>query len=366
MSVTQKQIAERLGFSQSLVARALKGYPHIAEATQEKVLTTAREMGYHLHSNGDARALVARRHGRDNGQSTSADGGTALLERKEQKATGLIGLVGAAFCHQGRQSSYWMDLAEGVQEVMTRENRRVLLLDSQSSFGWDKVDGALIMERGQETQPNWMPPELPRVSLLNALDDVVSVVADDKGGARLAVEHLLSLGHRRIACMMEMVPPIPSLRLAGYREALCAAEIGPRPEWMRPLQLGTHQNGYIGWGRTTMEEWLRDGWRETGCTALLAQNDGVAVGAIMALQEACRKVPEQVSVVGFDGTGAYDYFSPQLTTVALPFHEIGVTGTDILLSKIWSRKNHEDAEDFERIVLPAEVRIRESTAEMVK
>lgn len=367
MSVTQKQIAQRLGFSQSLVARALKGYPHIAEATQEKVLTTAREMGYHQHSNGEARALVARRHRREgnerNGnQSTPLGRGIALLEREGQPETGLIGLVGTAFSPQRRQASYWMDLAEGVQEVMNRENRRVLLLDSESSFGWDKVDGALILDRKLETLPNWMPPSLHRVSLLDALDGVLSVVADDRGGARLAVEHLLALGHRRIACLMETTAPIPALRRNGYQEALSVAGIEAEPQWMRPLELGTHQNGYVGWGRATMEEWLRDGWRETGCTALLAQNDGVAVGAIMALQEACLRVPEQISVVGFDGTGKFDYFSPLLTTVEIPLHQIGVTATEILLGKIWNRQSDAGAADATEVQLPTRMKLRASTA----
>ena len=129
------------------------------------------------------------------------------------------------------------------------------------------------------------------------------VSADDGNGARLATQHLLDLGHQRIAYLHGYEDhPLMHSRLAGYREALLAEGITPQRSWARRLR-GRYDTGarFSSEGRKNMKLWLRDGWREAGFTALLCHNDEVALGAIAALSEAGIRVPQDVSVVGFDG-----------------------------------------------------------------
>ena len=98
-----------------------------------------------------------------------------------------------------------------------------------------------------------------------------------------------------------------------------------------------------------MSDWLRSGFKKLGCTAVFAQNDLAAIGAIRALQEAGLRVPEDVSVLGYDGTQVCRLFSPTIAAVAIPLHKIGATAMELLTRQISSGKASN-----ETIVLPAE------------
>ncbi len=112
-------------------------------------------------------------------------------------------------------------------------------------------------------------------------------------------------------------------------------------------------------GRASMRKWLQDGWRDLGCTALLAQNDEAAIGAIEELQEAGFDVPGDVSVVGFDGTEAAEYFRPRLTTIKVPLEEIGAAAAEYLLRQI---REGDETEEHTGVTLPAQLKIGDSTA----
>lgn len=374
MPVTQKNIAEKVGVSQSLVARALKGYPHIADETQSRILEAARELGYDIHANSEARALAARRHGRRGSGESGGEGRDGEAFSPSPRAlTGLIGLVGNAFSPQGGATLHWVGLVEGVQDVLGRAERRVVLLDNASTFGWDNVDGVLVLDRRITRLPLWAAPSLDCVSLLNRMPGFTSVVAADREGGKAAVRHLVGLGHRRIAFLMEEGMEIPLLRLQGYREALREATIEAEGAWVEcsPIDLetavGVRSNPYVAWGRLAMERWLQNGWAQAGCTALVAQNDGVAVGAMLALQAQGVDVPGQVSIVGFDGADDYEHFSPSLSSVEIPLRDLGATAAQVLIGRIIKRHNGRTAEaspvEFPaEIVLPTGMKIRRSTA----
>src|SRR5690606_6745856 len=119
-------------------------------------------------------------------------------------------------------------------------------------------------------------------------------------------------------------------RLAGYRDALQAAGIEPVHEWTRTLA-GTPSVDLRQTGYESTRSWLQDDWHELACTALLSHNDEAAIGAIEAFTERGLSVPEQVSVVGFDGTEMSEYSRPRLTTVEVPLREIGKTAMELLL-----------------------------------
>ncbi len=106
-----------------------------------------------------------------------------------------------------------------------------------------------------------------------------------------------------------------------------------------------------------MLAWLQDGWRDLQLTAMLVQNDNAAIGMIRALTEKNIRVPDDLSIVGFDGVDPSTYVAPPLTTVVVPVHEIGVTAMQVLVEHI----NQPDR-PHEIIKLPVQLHVGESTA----
>jgi DNA-binding LacI/PurR family transcriptional regulator len=197
--------------------------------------------------------------------------------------------------------------------------------------------------------------------MMHTVEDVPSVVADDHSGARQAVEYLISLGHKSIAYLTDTSAgnPLSRQRLAGYHEALRAAGIHPSRAWIAQLKNygPMHKRGLL-----SMRQWLRRGFQELGCTALLVQNDLAAIGAMEALREAGIRVPEQLSVIGFDSTDECELVTPQLTSVRVPLEEIGARATELLLSQISQRQIQEKEVRLSPVIFPTRLEVRQSTA----
>ena len=159
------------------------------------------------------------------------------------------------------------------------------------------------------------------------------------------------LGHTRIGALSCCETPLPRLRLAGYRTALHEAGIVPDPKWVIPMAGGDRNQT-----RKVMGEWLAKDWKENGLTAVLAQNDEVAMGIIDALEDAGLSVPGDVSVIGFDGTENCEHFRPPLTSVAVPLHKIGTTCMELVLSQVRGEQV-----DANVTMMPAPLVVRGST-----
>ena len=287
--------------------------------------------------------LVERQHGR----------GVFVAHGKRE--TGIIGCVGMGF---GSKAPYWVQLMDGIHRVAERENLQLLILKNHSNArGWDSVDGFLICDVEPQPALALCPPGQPRVALLNAAPDTVSVVADDYQGARLATQRLLELGHRRIA-FLHSTNDLGMARVRGYQDALRAADIAPLEDWRRRIGFFDAQTLVMATrGRLDMDKWLREGFFDLGCSALLMQNDGIGIGALHALQESAIQVPDEVSVVSFDGTEICELTRPTLASVAVPLEEIGARGMELLLGQI-----REGVGRIETIVLPTRFEARESVA----
>jgi DNA-binding transcriptional regulator YhcF (GntR family) len=302
--------------------------------------------------------LVVREQGRGTFVTEKRNGHAAST----QVAKGIIALCGAGFL-AARTSSYWAKLLEGIWAGLTPQDAKralqLLLLDHCSPDAAEKSDGVLINATWRSGERATVPPGLPAVSLLiaNQVQELSSVVADDYAGARAATRHLLELGHRRIAylCSGTDVVIVPR-RLAGYRDALQEFGVVSEPKWVRRWPK-TPDVDFIGIGHEQMAQWLREGWRDLGCTALLAHNDEAAIGAMEALREIGCDVPGDISVVGFDGTYLSEQSHPRLTTVEVPLREIGEAAIEMLLRQI---RDGNDA--IEHLTLPTTLRVRESSA----
>lgn len=160
---------------------------------------------------------------------------------------------------------------------------------------------------------------------------------DSKAGARLAVEHLLEIGHKKIAFATTPLVRFTRQQIySGYQDALLAAGIPCDPELLfeRSIsKLGRGSDYELTLGRQIADEFI-----EKGCpaTAIMCINDMVAIGLIQALTQKGVRVPEDVSVVGFDDIPLAGAYLPALTTVHYPAQEIGRLATIMLLDSIQS------------------------------
>jgi len=286
--------------------------------------------------------------------------GTFVAQPRQttRKSTGIIGLSGEGFSFNG-YSSYWARLMSGVRGEAAAAEFQILLLDPESHNGWEKADGVLVCDWHALRIPRNHIADLPVVSLMTPVEGMASVVADEENGAQQATEKLIALGHRRIGFLYSYEESIIVLnRLAGYRKALRAAGVTPSKKWERFLYGQCFFGAEFTTGaRISLEYWLREDWRALGLTALLCHNDESALGVIQALNEKGIRVPQDISVIGFDGTEFCEMVSPKLTSVELPLREIGATGVELLLQQIAA-----DEVSDEHRVLPTQLQERESTA----
>jgi DNA-binding LacI/PurR family transcriptional regulator len=279
--------------------------------------------------------------------------GVFVAEQHSRAKQHAIGLTG--FDTKVLQSSYWVHLLEGIQEAVHGADMETVLLKPRSTRGLDRIDALLVHGRDEEAMP-CIAPLMPRVSLMENWPGCSSVLSDDFEGTRLATQHLLELGHRKIACLHYLNAPVNQQRLAGYRYAMQNAGIAVNDKWIRDLET-TDLSSLREIGRHCMVDWLASDWGEQGCTAILCQNDVVAVGVIQALREFGLDVPRDVSVIGYDGTEEGEYCTPHLTSVQIPLQQIGKTAVELLLSHL-----HQKPDFPISITLPVRLIIRESTA----
>ena len=269
---------------------------------------------------------------RDPGRGTFVSESNPLGE-----VTGLIAVIAP---HSIYKHPYYAQLLQGVQQSAREIGLDILLLHDASGIQKKKVDGLIIHASKQETLLKFLPPGIPRVSAVYPQEGMSSVCADDSQGTKDAVHYLFSQGHRRIAFLTEgcarQADALSKQRYAAYCEAMQEVGIELKPRWVRYLYdpwTSTNRGAkasFMTHGRQKMLEWLQEDWAALECTALLCQNDDTAIGVIEALQERGYKVPQDVSVIGFDGTEVAEYFRPRLTTVHVPLREIGEKSVQLL------------------------------------
>ncbi|MER6984248.1 substrate-binding domain-containing protein, partial [Streptomyces carpinensis] len=173
------------------------------------------------------------------------------------------------------------------------------------------------------------------------------VRADNSGGARVAVEHLLASGRRAIGTITGPLDmDVARARLDGYREALERAGLAVDEDLVATGDF-TEEGG-----RAAMRELLR---RHPGLDAVFAASDVMASGAVLELRASGLRVPQDVALVGFDDSIVARHIDPPLTSVRQPLEEMGRTMASLLLDEIADRGTGHRA-----VVLPTELVVRES------
>jgi len=307
---TSADVASRAGVSRTTVSLVLNDRSEsIPETTRRRVLEAARELGYHPdHSarglaggRSQTLALVLR-------QTAEQVAGDALL------AETLRGLATAARSASFRVLVEPLTPGETTYGDLVRSGRADGVVVSGPLF-----DDPELADLVAEGFPIVIQGHLPGAA-------APSVDVDNVASARLAVDHLLELGHRRIACITNAALTYTAAadRLAGYREALATAGLAAAPELVEAGAFDAES------GHRAMTRILERARPD----AVFVASDVVALGAIGALREAGLRVPDDVSVVGFDDVPLAAYFDPPLTSIRVPAYDLGLAAGHALLDRI--------------------------------
>ena len=307
---TIEDVAARAGVSRQTVSRVINNKGEVSAETHARVLVAIDELGY--RPSAAARSMVA--------------GSTSTL--------GCISpnLVDYTFANiiqsaqaEARRQGYFILTGSAPSEADVE-----LLLEEMLHR---QVDGLLVINPHADNRYRHFLPLVEKgmaVVYLNNTpqqdEPVSSVRCDDHEGGYLATRYLIDLGHTGIATLVGPSNEECTLdRLAGYRQALSEAGLTFEPA----LMAGSDWSASSGYRMT--RQWLA---MDRSFTAVFAQNDRMAVGAIRALREAGRPVPAAVSVIGFDDIPLASYFDPPLTTLRQPLEESGQQAARLLIETI--------------------------------
>ncbi|MFC8710882.1 LacI family DNA-binding transcriptional regulator [Streptomyces sp. NPDC057197] len=330
---TLNAVAARAGVGRGTVSRVINGSPQVSEHSRAAVEQAIAELGY--VPNRAARSLVTRRT--DSVALVVPEAETRLFS--EPYFSGIIRGVSTGLADAGMQ----------LLLVLARDEKEYARLADYLSA--QRVDGVLMMAvHGDDTLPDRLE-ELAVPTVLagrrSHREPLGHVRADNSGGARTAVRHLLAQGRRVIGTITGPLDmDAAQARLDGYRTALADAGL-PADEELIAGGDFTEEGG-----RAAMRELLR---RRPALDALFAASDVMASGAVLELRAAGLRVPHDVAVVGFDDSIVARHIDPPLTSVRQPLEEMGRTMADLLLSEIAQRGTGHRA-----VVLPTELVVRES------
>ena len=255
------------------------------------------------------------------------------------------------------RSPYWIRLMAGIYGVTRRDQLALTLFPDHNLRGLERVDGVLIHgEKGP--LPNF-PRSLPVVGMMESAPGLTAVVADDFGSVRTATRYLRDLGHSKIGWLAFLKTSIIQLRLSGYRYSVTDTGLEFEPSLLRDIE-NENFDSVTEKSQRSMRDWLADdspnGFLPQRITAVFCQSDDGARGAIQALREHGLRVPEDVSVIGFDGMEQEAGHALTLTTLEVPIQQVGRRAIDLLVKQIQF-----GCAEPERIVLPTPLRVGLST-----
>ncbi|WP_405079847.1 LacI family DNA-binding transcriptional regulator [Paenibacillus chitinolyticus] len=330
--ITIYDIAEKANVSAMTVSRVINNSGRISEATRKRVRKVMEELNY--IPNSMARGLVLQK--------------TKLLSLLITDIT----------------NPFYTTIARGAEDTAKRSGYKLLFGNSDEDYGKEKdyvemilstrVDGVLFaptgdasLEQLRQLQKHGIPFVILDREVPGIETDVV--LGDSKEGARKLVEHLIGLGHRRIA-LVNGSPDVSTARLryTGYREALLLGGLPLDESLVVSLNYRQFQD------EASLQALLA---LPSPPTAIFAANNLLAVGIIQALRQKGLSVPEDVSVVCFDDFGPAETVNPFLTVASQPAYQFGALGMQLLIERIENGPGSESR----KIMLPSELLIRSST-----
>jgi LacI family transcriptional regulator len=302
MPPTIKDVAKRANVSIATVSLAIHGNQRISEETTQKVMQVIKELNY--HPSRPARGLVSQKTGNI---------GFIVTEnhflRSEPFYTQIF--LGAEI--EAHNHDYYILLTSIPEELPRKIVMPRFVLERN-------VDGIIVAGKVPDRYLSiLMTHNIPIVFVdyFPESTDSNAVLIDNLNGAKLAVEHLVELGHKQIAFIGgDINHPSLSARFDGYKSALEQHALSSASEFFDTFEDNTtRENGYNAARRLLS--------KNPKITAIFACNDAMAIGVIQYLQEEGIAIPDQVSVIGFDDVDAAGSMSPSLSTIAVPKFELG-------------------------------------------
>jgi len=336
-----KEIAERAGVSIATVSKTINNYPDVNPKTREKILKIAKELNY--FPNAVARSLV-------------------------QKKTNTIGVFFGNNVNSGFDHPFFLDVISAVREVAGNAGYDLLVFTNKNKERATyttlcrerSVDGVVLLLTGEGKKRTEQLVELQESGIPCLAIDIplesercTYVESDNYSGAKTAVRHLIELGHRRIALIGgDEISKTSYDRLRGYQDALMEHQIGVDP--------GLIRLGYFSKERAK-EEAMSLLEQKPDISAFFAVSDEMAIAVMQAVQSLGRRIPEDISVVGFDDIKEAEYTAPPLTTIRQDKYGLGSQAASLLLQII-------DNPEFpcQPVTLPCQLIARGSTAPFLR
>ncbi|CAM3442964.1 LacI family DNA-binding transcriptional regulator [Marinicrinis lubricantis] len=331
MSITIKDLARIANVSHTTVSRALNDSPLISEETKLRIKALAEQ--YNYIPNINAKSLVTDRSFQVGIFFSTLDQGTSPSFFYEA-VRGVHRILGSSY-------NLVVKGLDELGEVRRTVNRKLfdgILLMSQSATDDEFIDYALEQD-------------IPIIVLNRKVEDraIGNIVSADRQGAQLAVDYLIHNGHSHIAIIRGRAGfQSARARTEGYMDALRASGMEPHPDYM-PEGHYDVESGY-----RCMKQLLH---HKNPPTAVFCSNDDMAVGAMKAIHDKGLKVPDDISVIGFDDSEFTAYLSPSLTTVKRPIEKISRRGAEMLLQGMNERVQSETTE-----YVPTKLIIRDSVS----
>ena len=310
--MTIKDLAEATGYGVATVSRVLNGHPNVSEKAKRTILAAVEESGFQLNANAQ--------------------------QLKQQHGTSILVVV------KGTSNEMFSELLEDIQSLIAK-TRYPLMVDYMDEDGNEvlravqlcrekKPLGILFLGGNRENFRNhFQKIDIPCVLVSNdasglPFSNLSSVSTDDCQAARCAMDSIIALGHRKVAIVGgdREVSDTSRLRYQGCLQSLRSHHIDFDEDRDYQGVRYSYQDGY-----EATNKLLSDGRK---FTALFAAADVMAIGVIRALRDHGLRVPEDVSVVGFDGLPLGTYLVPQLSTVSQGVEKMAQRGVEILLSCI--------------------------------
>jgi len=330
--VTIYDIAEKAGVSAMTVSRVINNTGRISEATRKRVRKVMEEL--HYIPNSMARSLVLQK--------------TKILSLLITDIT----------------NPFYTTIARGAEDAAKRSGYRLLFGNSDEDYVKERdyvdmilstrVDGVLFAPTGDQSLEQLQQLQkhnIPFVVLDREVPGIEAdvVLGDSKEGARKLVEHLIGLGHRRIALINgSQDVSTARLRYLGYREAHTLSGMAMDDTLVAHFSYRDFHD------ESALDALLG---QESPPTAIFAANNMLAVGVIQALRKRSLQVPRDISVVCFDDFVHAEAINPFLTVAAQPAYQFGALGMQLLIERI----EGEAAREQRKLILPCELLIRAST-----
>ncbi len=340
--ITIKEIAKRCGVGVSTVSRAINDHSDINPETKKRIMEAIRETGYIPNNSArnlkriDAKCIGVLVRGITNPFFAPM---IELIEQETEKKGYALVLR--------HVEAYENEVDVALELEKEKRLRGIIFLGGSSKHPADKMKQlnvpVIFATIGSDISDDFSKNSYSTVSVDDALE------------SRKMVEYLIGLGHKKIAILTEgnEEPSVVKLRLNGYLDALKIHNIPVDKNLIKYVdkRIYTMKNGY-----ETTKELIESG---TEFTALYCISDVLAIGALRAFADAGIRVPQDVSVAGFDGQELSEFCVPRLTTIKQPLHDISEETMRLLFDLIEEKRSHK------HLIFPGQLIEAESTAEII-